>query len=412
MIKTAHHSIVKLLFLIGSWFICGCTSTSEVTPTVSKQVSVEAVANTQVTNLGLKIPLTTGLESLPQHTYLSVSTSLGATLLTPVGSKKDYYFYLPPDFSKRAGLVNYCLIVDGNTIEKNSFVLEPELSQLGSVETYAGPRSIMANTRDFTMLVSIPTDPYDNLLTDGIPITLLSQFKDKVVQTKKELELGFAWVRVPAPLETGRISTASTINNIASEELAIDVFSDLAQDFSIDVSRNHTYADGNQICTFSTSQIKDQYNNVIPDGTVVDFFVKDDLGRHWKLSATTVNGYAFAKALHPEIPSIWKVQATMLGIAKSQQTVVTFDAILDRLPVTLEDNKVVVGPLHSYMGQLVEDGLRVDLIFGDQIETALTRNGRVIFELDTPAKRDQSHQMEVRALGLKQRITPARDEKK
>ncbi|MEQ3654976.1 MAG: hypothetical protein ABNH00_03835 [Dokdonia sp.] len=411
MIKNVSHIVITLLFFMGGLFICGCTNTSKLSHTTSKKVTIASVKNNRVTNQGIRISLTNVEAAIPQHTFLSVSTALGATILTPKHTETGDHFYIPSEISKNAGIVNYSLIVDGELLEKDSFLLRPEVSQLATVETYAGPRSIMATTRDYSMLVSIPTDTYDNLLPDDTSIKLYSQFKNTITKSDKKLRLGFAWQRIPAPLETGRISTASTIKNIASQELAIDVFPDLAQDFSIAVSRNHTYADGNQICTFSTSQIKDQYNNIVPDGTLVTFFVNDDHERYWQFTATTVNGYAFAKALHPEIPSTWTVQATMMGIAKSQQTDITFDAILDMLPVTIEENKIMVGPLHSYMRQLVQDGVRVDLILGDVVNTALTKNGMATFELEGQAKRQKPYQIEVKTLGLIQSITVPLNEK-
>ena len=101
----------------------------------------------------------------------------------------------------------------------------------------------------------------------------------------------------------------------------------------------------------------------------------------------------------------------MMGIAKSQQTDITFDAILDMLPVTIEENKIMVGPLHSYMGQLVQDGVRVDLILGDVVNTALTKNGMATFELEGQAKRQKPYQIEVKTLGLIQSITVPLNEK-
>ena len=333
--------------------------------------------------------------------HLILSGTYGSIVLTPKVVDITPVFVIPSTFTQYAGNVAYNLVQNEQTIQKGSFKLLPDTKNLGAVETYLGPRSIVANVRDYTMLVSIPTDTLDNMLPDSTQVALKTQFKTTIITTTHNLKSGFAWKRVFSPLKIGRLSTGSTLGNRSSKELIADIFPDTAQDFSITVDRNHTYADGNEIITFKTTQIKDAHDNIMTDGTVVTFYMKDTSGAYWQTNASTVNGYAFAKALHPQSPTTWEVTAAITGIAHSQKLMQQFIAIIETIPVTIfKDRQIVIGPLTSYLGQLVQEGISVSLEIEGNTYQALTRNGKAQFllkEEDYPAG---SYMIKIETLGL------------
>lgn len=314
--------------------------------------------------------------------HLILSGTYGTIALSPEITTWDPVFSIPPSFTKRAGVVSYYLVQDQKTIQKGTFKILPDTQKLGRIETYLGPRSIVANKRDYTMLVSIPADTLDNLLPDSTKINLKEQFKNTITVTNHNLTSGFAWKRIAAPLQTGRLSTGSTLRDHSSKELVADVFPDLAQNFSISSRSNHSYADGNEIITFETSQIKDRHGNTMSDGTLVTFTIKDASGDHWQVHGSTVNGYAFAKALHPQSPSTWTISAAITGIAQSEKISQSFAPIIETIPVTVHNKRtIVIGPLTSYLGQLVQEGIDVSLEIEGVIYTGRTKSGKATFSL-------------------------------
>ena len=174
-----------------------------------------------------------------------------------------------------------------------------------------------------------------------------------------------------------------------------------AQDFSITTSTNHGYADGNEIITIKTSQIKDSQGNTITDGTLVTFSIQDDLCTYWQVQATTVNGFAFAKALHPQIPTSWRINASIIGIAQSEEILQSFEPILETIPVTITaDRMIVVGPLTSYLGQLVPEGIDVSLTIGDKVFKEHTKNGKVTFAIKEGIYPKGDYLLKIETLGL------------
>lgn len=401
-----HKHIAVFVLIIGiiiSMLFLSFLQPSEEQQEFKASYNIEHITDTIVSSAGRIIRFKTSNTALENEVHLILSGTYGTIVLTPDTSSWETFFSIPPAFTQRAGVVHYFLVQKEQTIQEGTFTLLPNTQELGGVSTYLGPRSIMANERDYTMLVSIPTDKLDNMLPDSTAVHLKTQFKNVITTTNHKLGAGFVWKRIPAPLQTGRISTGSTIKDVSSSELVADIFPDLAQDFTITSTSNHNYADGNEIITFKTSQIKDIHGNTITDGTLVTFSITDSSGSYWQVNATTVNGFAFAKALHPQSPGDWTVRAAITGIAQSDILKVTFMPIIEKIPFTIsKDNRnISVGPLTSYLGQLVQDGIEVSLSVNkfDYKTTQLSQDGMVNFYISKEAYPDGPGRIILEALG-------------
>lgn len=361
------------------------------------QPVVDRTVSTEEQYLFFQTPESTDITSV----QLVLSGTYGSIVITPELLDNKPLFVIPSFFTKHAGVVTYHLVRKQQSIQQGTFNLLPATENLGAVETYLGPRSIVANVRDYTMLVSIPTDTLDNMLPDSTQVVLKSQFKNSMTTTDHYLFNGFAWKRIFSPLKTGRLSTGSTLEDRSSKELIVDIFPDTAQGFSITTERNHDYADGNEIITFQTTQIKDAHGNVMTDGTLVTFYIKDSDGAQWQTNASTVNGYAFAKALHPQSSSTWQVVAAITGIAQSQEITQDFKSIVKEIPLRTDRNRqVIVGPLTSYLGQLVQDGIDVSLDINGISHETLTRKGEASFLLKKEAYPKGAYTITIETLGL------------
>lgn len=330
-----------------------------------------------------------------------VSGTYGTTVIKPQLHQDQLVIHIPKVIYQHAGIIEWKLIAGETTLERGSFKLLPNIKQLKTVENYVGPRSIIANERDYTMLVSIPVDSLDNMLPDQTVVQMSKQFKGDITSTKKEIKSGFTWQRIPAPLTTGRLITGSTLQQISSKELVVDIFPDIAVPFKITKSSNHNYADGNEIIILKTDQIKDSHGNIMTDGTLVTFFIKDDRDNSWQTTSSTVNGYSFAKALHPQAPSTWTVKGVITGMVESQELEIRFESIIDEIHFSFSENKTVtIGPLTSYLGQLVPDGIPVQLkIDGSEI-ILKTHNGIATYTFDTKIIEPNTYDIQIKTLGL------------
>lgn len=287
------------------------------------------------------------------------TNSYGSTLLNSEVINNKINFKIPPYLSNKSGILNWKIIK--NNIS-GQFKIVPK-QQPVSLETYLGPPSIEAGGTDYTMLVVIPTDDLDNPLKKGTKVKVKYQFLKSERKTKVLTNNLIAFKNINSPLKSGRMIITSESLNLNSKEYDVNIMPAIGTNFKLFFKRNHKYADGNQITTFYTSIIKDKNNNIISDGSFVDFFITNKKGNMLKTSGTTINGIAYAKMIHPEFEDNWKVKAYINGISESDILKINYKKIIDKFDVNFSDNNrtVKVGPLKSFMKQMIPDGLKVKL---------------------------------------------------
>jgi hypothetical protein len=239
-----------------------------------------------------------------------------------------------------------------------------------AIESYLGPPSMDAGNLDFTMLVVIPKDSLDNPIRNNSKVIVKHQFlkseKKETIFTNKLI----GYKNIYAPLKSGRIIISSESFGLNSKEFDVNVMPSIATNFKIFMNRNHEYADGNQITTLYTSVIKDQNNNIVTDGSFVEFFITNKYENILKTYGTTINGIAKAKIIHPDYEETWKIKGFLIGIAESNVLEVSYKRALEDYEVTFsKDNRTIkVGLLKSFMNQLIPDGLSVKLsIFKNKV---------------------------------------------
>ena len=149
--------------------------------------------------------------------------------------------------------------------------------------------------------------------------------------------------------EIGELFLGTSIENQVSKEFTVSVLPTKSADFNITMERQHHFADGNQIVSFTTSTVKDRNGNTIADGTMVNFVVEDSSGNQYQTYGQTLNGIAVGKMLHPEAPTQWKVKAHISGLSQSNSLELDFEAAVRDYTVHVSENgrTITVGPILS-----------------------------------------------------------------
>ncbi|WP_299117749.1 hypothetical protein [uncultured Winogradskyella sp.] len=318
---------------------------------------------------------------------LYCSNSYGSVLLSPDIENKVLKFHIPESIAKKSGVLNWQLITATNPLE-GKIIVKPKPS-IKTIESYLGPPSIEAGGTDYTMLVVIPTDDLDNPLADSTKVQVKHQFLDNQANDLIFTKNGFAYKNIYSYQPSGRILISSESLGLSSKEYDVNVMPAIPTDFSIEAQRIHDYADSNQITTFETSILKDRFNNVISDGTFVNFYITDKNGNKTVTSGASINGIAKSKILHPDHEDQWTVKAYIEGMANSDSITLDYKQAVSDFEVAFsEGNRIInVGPLQSFMNQKIPDGLVVKLkvYTNDNIIDELSQesyNGYVKFKLN------------------------------
>ncbi|MGB5419901.1 hypothetical protein [Algibacter sp.] len=334
---------------------------------------------------------------------LYVSNSYGSTIIKPNIESGIINYQIPQSISNKTGIVSWKLIADSSLSGTFNIISKQKTVAL---ETYLGPPSIQAGGTDYSMLIVIPTDSYDNPLADSTKVTVKYQFLDNQHIEDVLIKNRIAYKNIYSETKTGRILVSSECTSLNSKEYTVNVIPAIPTSFVISYQRNHGYADGNQITTFSTSIIKDKYGNIVSDGTYVDFFISNNSKHVLKTSGTSINGIANAKMIHPDHEDQWTVKAFVEGMAESNQIALIYNPIIsDFKAVFSESNRTItIGPLKSFMNQMIPDGLEVSLsVYKNYIKLkTLTKSsfeGFATFKLDNNNFPSKNYTLKIKTAG-------------
>ena len=392
IIKHTYILVLGLLLLVSFSYVQN-SETSSVIQLLTTQTHFEAgnIISLKFSNPNNNKPL------------LYCTNSYGSILIEPKLDDNTLLYVFPESFCKKRGIIQWQL---STTSLSGQLHITP-IQQTAKIETYVGPPSIQAGNKDFSMLTVIPTDSLDNPLAENTLVTIkhlfLDQKKNDLVYTKNLI----AYQNIYAPQQSGRILISSNCLDKNSKEFTVIVHPSNPTDFKIFAKRNHEYADGNQVTTFYSSIVKDGYNNVVSDGTFVTFFIKNEKGNSLKTTGTTIEGIATAKIIHPDYKTTWSVKAYVEGLAESNTISLNYKQAVKDFEVNFyEKNRTLkIGPLQSFMVQMIPDGLEVTLLVykNDTLintETKTSYNGFATFKLNTAVYPEDNYTMKIKTAGL------------
>lgn len=339
--------------------------------------------------------------------YLLLNNAVGTTLVSPIIEEGILSFTFPTTFKNRAGICTWNLLYNRIPYKEGQVNILPNKNN-AVLETYLGPRSISSGNRDFSMLVIVPTDSYDNPLLDSTRIDYSYQFKADIQNEFVSTKNLIGWERIYSPEESGQILVAASYKNVNSKEFVTTVYPSNPTDFKITYERNHKYADGNQQITLSTDIIKDEFGNVVTDGTMVTFTIKTSEKMVLQTVGTTLNGTAKAKILHPSKAQRWEVTAYVIGAAESNTIIANFEEAIKNFDVKIskDGTMVHITNMKSFMQQLVPDGIPITMTISnpnDKIierKTTTSRLGEGSFTTTKEFLQKGSYKIKIESAGI------------
>ena len=359
---------------------------------------------------GNEIKIQFSSDSKTTNPQLYIIHSYGKTLLKGTYKHRTLSFTLPDDYVKKTGAVTWFLIVDEETVAQGIFEIIPNKNTQTQIENYLGPPSILAGGKEFTMMVAVPTDGFDNPVIKNTPVLIKNQFLNNITIDTEKTKDFIAWKNIFSSRPSGKILVSTECKNIATKEIETEVYPNIATNFSINYTRNHDFADGNQITTLSTSIIKDYFDNVVSDGTLVSFIITTQNNTILKTFGTTIKGIAAGQLLHPDHPDFYTVKGYITGIAESSSLNIAYKPILSTFNYTFYDGNrtLIVGPLKSFMNQLVPNGIKVTvkIIHKNKVVATLqedTSNGIAKFHFPLDFYKEKKYQFEITTLGTTQK---------
>ncbi len=327
---------------------------------ITAPLSAQIVGLKETYNAGESITFystskTLGLSAMITHSY-------GTNWIEGVLEENRITFKIPDGITKKKGTINITLIRGNTVYDKAMTVVTANKDSDRSIESYCGPKHLIVGISDFTMITTTVLDGYDNPYPTETPVEFKSNIESEISSQLNKMKGLLAFERFYAPSVKGYGAITSTYGETRSKEFRIDFYANHPEDFTISYNREHSYADGNQIVSFKTSKIKDQFSNTIENGTSVSFNITNDEGKRYYGTSETINGIANFQLPAPYKKMEWKVEASILGFAKSNQLEIEFLSSIKSLPFTTTEKTLIIGPLEGYMGQFTREGTPVSII--------------------------------------------------
>ena len=343
--------------LILSLCICISCSQNDALP-ASKQPMEKAQAAQYQAGDSIVLEFNADEESIPP---MLINFAIGSTTIPGKEVNNMWYYQWPVELTQHAGVSSWILLKSKSSHPNGKIFISPEDKRHSLIETYLGPKSIRVGGEDHSMLVALPTDIYDNLLTEGSPLTISTQIENSVISDSAITKNGLVWTNLYAPEKSGVMLASAAYKDSQSKELSIQLWPQKAMDFEISYERAHPYADGHQLLTLSTSRITDTYGNTISDGTSVNFEISNSASQTLYAMATSIAGVATTTFLHPEKADNWKIEAYITGIAESNPISLEFRSAFDDFSITVSENNRIlhIEPIRSFMDQLIPDGMGI-----------------------------------------------------
>ncbi|MGB5980885.1 MAG: hypothetical protein WBG46_01960 [Nonlabens sp.] len=320
---------------------------------------------------------------------LIVNYSIGTVVIKGKRLEKELSFKIPNFIAQQSGLIHWQL---QDTNLTGAITILPKTESL-NIESYLGPTRLNPDTGDRAMFINTPLDVFDNPIEDQ---NIEYSYYIGTSQNSKTLDsVSLASFDYLPQLQQKQTVFASAVNDqVSSKEFELDYTAGFPVEFTLsrkrdnNASRDHNYADGNQIMEVVTSTIKDQYGNTVDNGTRVDFYAQRPDGTMLKTKGTTIDGAATGRFLHPEQAMSWSVYAEVPYHAQSDTIEVDFITALQDYEVSYDaaDRLLTAGPLRSYMGQLYPDGQEATISFDTNGKTRFiskqSENGFIKLDLD------------------------------
>jgi hypothetical protein len=379
------------------------------TTSLPKSKKIKFKWQTPVSNFvaGNDIQLVFLTQSKTAKPKLFIIHDYGKTILNGKYNNGKISFILPDFYAKKAGVVSWFLINDTQKCLEGTFEIYPNDKTETKIENYLGPPSILAGGSEYTMMVTIPTDSYDNPKRTNTPTLIKHQFLENITVDLLKTKDFIAWKNIYSPNKSGKLLVSTQCDSVAVKEIETEVYPNIATNFTIFFSRNHEFADGNQITDLNTSLIKDAYGNTVSDGTLVSFIIRTKNNYVLKTFGTTIKGIASAKMLHPDHKETYTIKGYVTGIAESNSLIINYKPIISNFNYNFSNkNRVLtVGPLKSFMNQIVPDGIRVVVkIYHNNklVDTELEESSKGVanFYISKDFYKEKTYRFEITTLGI------------
>lgn len=309
---------------------------------------------------------------------------------------------IPAEAMTHAGLAELVVRVGATQSSSEIEVLPGDV--VAPVVPLVGPRTIVADAQDFSMLVTTPVDRFGNPAPDWTPVSIAVRRPDgSLLPLLVVVDDGIAATLVPADTTAGRLTLSASVGDVDGPPVALDQVAGTPVEIAVELGASGNgasalIADGFTLYPVTTSVLADAFGNVMPDGIEVMFVVEGPDGTD--LVETTVQaGRATTRLEAPSAPGDVVVRALVSGQESTPFELAFSTAVVEASARLRGDGTLVeIGPVLGAAGGFVPDGTPAEVVAPDGSVVAVGALLDGVDRVPLPLGADAS-QLRVRVLG-------------
>ncbi len=290
-------------------------------------------------------------------------------------------FEIPINLRRQSGQVEIILFKEGSPLFEQEFYISSETGE-GTIDTYTGPKTVHLDSLQQALVICVPKDKYQNPIDDGQKLTYKSIHGDSDIKKRiKKIDNLVAFLEIEPPTEKGKLMVGAQIDEAHCEEQEIEIEAGYADSIKLNLIEYFPYADERQQTVISTDIIRDNYGNIIADGTKVDFDMEIGSIRNL-FQSYTVNGIATVAIQNPSSSGTLIINASIYPSSKCDTLKIEYDSAILDFDIRRRRNTLIAGPVSSRLGQQYTNATTAYFSFnqGQNIIEKSLNNG--IVELD------------------------------
>lgn len=305
---------------------------------------------------------TVGFERVSQLQLL-LANKWGIKVLEAELKNDQAIFDLRDVSFEERGEVEFILTAEKQVLDRHKLEVLP-LSGDSLTESYLGPKTIFVGGEERSMLTNVTTDKFGNPILDGSKVEYNLRYPgEKARSNEIKTDHLISFIQFYSKEKTGKIIIGANSDKASIREQEVRIIPSHPEQVSIEVVEWFPYADSRQTVWLRSDIIKDQYGNVVADGTSITFEVKGENELLNEYRSYTIGGIANVYIENPPVETTWDIYAKLNDATRSNVVSLNFQSNIESLVFDYDrrDHSISVGPITSELGQFVNDGTEVSL---------------------------------------------------
>ncbi len=377
---------IGILFLL-----CGCSIDAVDAVTCMSKGKGEISYLAKQYRAGDKIKFKLITENLKDEDILIIwDSKFGAKYFNKTIFSEEFFFNFPDSLSIYSGFATVKVVhCDKIICQENTYV--ESLHPVGTIESYIGPKTIALDQRMESMLCLIPTDKFGNALEDTYQVDFSTKYSNQSTQKEtKNIDNLLTYTKIENNKQVGKVILGAKCVDSYIDEQEIFISQGPMREVKINIVELHPYGDSRQLVHLNTDVIYDEKGNIIADGSSVIFVVYENDKVKAQYQAYTVSGIATVFIENPKEAAQWTVSIS--GAAKGNEVYLNFEDNIESIPLRIEKNNLVIGPVIGSLDQYIADGTQVNIMFNNRFfRESIIENGYA--RVAIPAKALQADEL-------------------